>query len=105
MSDLTNSIEPTQFYGRRDVANMPSGVSGDLSVVARPLRRSEASSYLAQRHGIVRAPSTLAKLAVVGGGPKFYSAGRFPLYPLAELDSWAASISGPLRGSTSDTGA
>ncbi len=85
--------------------NELSGAVAELRLDVRPLRRAEASNYLAQRHGIVRAPSTLAKLAVIGGGPKFYSAGRFPLYPPGELDAWAAAISGPLRASTSDGGA
>ena len=33
------------------------------------LRRAEASAYLKEKHGIDRAPTTLAKYAVVGGGP------------------------------------
>ena len=69
----------------------------------RKLRRNDASCYLLDQHGIQRAPSTLAKLAVIGGGPKFYLAGRIPLYPTDELDIWAASILSPLKSSTSDT--
>ena len=67
-------------------------------------RRTEASAYLKDRHGISRTPSTLAKLAVIGGGPRFQLAGRFPLYPQNELDIWAASILSPLKSSTSDEG-
>jgi hypothetical protein len=44
----------------------------------RRLRRSEASLYLKDRWGIDRKPSTLAKIACLGGGPKFEHAGRFP---------------------------
>ena len=69
------------------------------------LRRREASQYLRERYNIRRAPSTLAKLAVVGGGPSFRHAGRVPLYPIPELDRWAESIMSPLRSSTSDCGA
>ena len=64
-------------------------------------RRAEASSYLKQNWGISRAPSTLAKLACLGGGPRFQSAGRIPLYPETELDEWARSILSPLKSSTS----
>jgi hypothetical protein len=66
------------------------------------LRRKAASRYLLETHGLPCAPSTLAKLAVIGGGPLFRRAGRIPLYETADLDAFAASkISGPLR-STSD---
>jgi len=68
----------------------------------RRLRRSAASVYLLNHWGIARAPSTLAKLAVVGGGPRFESANRIPLYPEPELDEWARSILSPLKSSTSD---
>jgi hypothetical protein len=71
----------------------------------RRLRRSEASLYLKERWGIDRKPSTLAKIACLGGGPKFELAGRFPLYPEPELDAWAQSTLSPLKSSTSDTGA
>ena len=66
------------------------------------LRRAEAANYLRENYGIIRKPTTLAKLAVIGGGPKFQRAGRIPLYTLAELDVWAASILSPLVSSTSE---
>jgi hypothetical protein len=66
------------------------------------LRRKGASQYLEEKHGIVRAPSTLAKLAVVGGGPPFRRDGRIPLYSTADLDQWATSMLGTLMRSTSD---
>jgi hypothetical protein len=67
------------------------------------LRRKAASDYLRETHGLERAPSTLAKLAVIGGGPVFRRAGRIPLYSPEELDCWAASLlSAPMR-STSES--
>ena len=67
-------------------------------------RRNAASAYLKINFNIDRAPSTLAKLAVIGGGPKFQLAGRIPLYPETALDEWAESILSPLKSSTSDKG-
>jgi hypothetical protein len=67
------------------------------------LRRKAASDYLRETHGLDRAPSTLAKLAVIGGGPIFCRAGRVPLYSPESLDTWVASLlTGPMR-STTDT--
>jgi hypothetical protein len=66
------------------------------------LRRKAASEYLHEIHGLDRAPSTLAKLAVIGGGPIFRRVGRVPLYSSDDLDGWVASkLSAPMR-STSD---
>ena len=68
----------------------------------RLLRRKAASAYLYKIHGLERAPSTLAKLAVIGGGPVFRRVNRVPLYSTDDLDEWVASkLSGPMR-STSD---
>src|SRR4051794_22382583 len=67
------------------------------------LRRKAASRYLHEVHGVVRAPSTLAKLAVIGGGPVFRRLGRDPVYTTCSLDDWVASkLTGPMR-CTSDT--
>ena len=67
----------------------------------RPLSRQEASTYLFENHGIRRSPSTLAKLAVIGGGPSFRKAGRTPLYTVAALDEWANEItSAPVRSTS-----
>ena len=67
------------------------------------LRRKAASRYLHEVHGVVRAPSTLAKYAVIGGGPVFRRLGRDPVYTPVHLDDWVASkLSGEMR-STSDT--
>ncbi len=70
--------------------------------INRRLRRSEAATYLLETHGIRRAVGTLAKLAVVGGGPRFRVAGRTPLYAPDDLDAWADSIISPLVRSTSE---
>jgi hypothetical protein len=66
------------------------------------LRRKAASSYLKDTHGIERAPSTLAKLAVIGGGPPFRRLNRAALYDPVDLDQWVASKLSPLARSTSD---
>lgn len=68
----------------------------------RFLRRKAASAYLHKTYGLDRAPSTLAKLAVIGGGPMFRRINRVPLYAEDDLDRWVASkLSAPMR-STSD---
>jgi hypothetical protein len=68
----------------------------------RLLRRKAASEYLLDIYGLERAPSTLAKLAVIGGGPIFRRAGRVPLYSPDDLDAWVASLISPPMRSTSD---
>jgi hypothetical protein len=68
----------------------------------RRLRRTEAADYLSKFHGIPTSPKTLAKRAVIGGGPLFRKAGRFPLYEQADLDAYAAEILSPAVRSTSE---
>lgn len=71
----------------------------------RFLRRGDAATYINDRYGFPCSRQWLAKLAVVGGGPLFHRAGRFPIYDVTDLDSWAMSrICGPV-GSTSETAA
>ncbi|POO55075.1 hypothetical protein CTT39_17415 [Agrobacterium rosae] len=53
------------------------------------LRRTDVPSYLAAKHGIDIAVSTLAKMATVGGGPMMQYSGRIPLYHVNDLDTWA----------------
>ena len=66
------------------------------------LRRREAAQYIRERWGVPCAHKTLAKLAVVGGGPTFVRYGRIPLYDGETLDAWVRSkLSRPLT-STSD---
>jgi len=66
------------------------------------LRRKEASRYLKDQWGIERAPSTLAKLATIDGGPKFQRAGRTPLYMPEALDEWAEGLLSKPITSTSE---
>jgi hypothetical protein len=69
------------------------------------LRRRQASTYLRETYGLDRAPATLAKDAVIGGGPIFRRINRVPLYSTNDLDEWVASrLSEPMR-STSDIAA
>ncbi|MBS3849707.1 hypothetical protein KD146_13465 [Devosia sp. BSSL-BM10] len=65
---------------------------------AKPrLRRAEVPGYLLEHHGMTVAKATLAKLASVGGGPVMQYHGRIPLYPVTDLDQWAAArLSGPV---------
>jgi len=70
----------------------------------RLLRRHEASKYLHEVHGVERAPSTLAKLAVTGGGPAFRRIGRVPLYAPEDLDAWVVSkLSLPMHSTSEAT--
>jgi hypothetical protein len=66
------------------------------------MRRKVASEYLLEEHGVSLSPATLAKLAVIGGGPSFRKDGPFPLYERPALDTFAIVRLGPLRTSTSD---
>jgi hypothetical protein len=66
------------------------------------LRRKDAAEYVRENWGFPCSPQTLAKLAVVGGGPVFRKAGRYPLYRPDDLDRWAAAKVGEPRKSTSD---
>jgi hypothetical protein len=92
---------------------MPNHIASDVSE-NRPsrqdhnswpqrVRRVEASRYLAEVHGVQTAPATLAKLACVGGGPRYELWGRTPYYPTNGLDDWAAVRLSPRR-STSGRG-
>ena len=74
---------------------------GDVMIPSRLLRRRAASEYLLETHGLERAPSTLAKLAVIGGGPLFRRIGRVPLYAPEDLDRWVAlKLSPPMRSTS-----
>lgn len=73
-----------------------------LDFPSRPLRRAEAAAYLLHKYGINRSTATLAKLAVIGGGPAFRRVGRVPLYLPTDLDDWAASITSAPVHSTSE---
>jgi hypothetical protein len=81
---------------------MPNTIEEQAAALARLLRRSEAAEYIRDRWGYPCSRATLAKLAVVGGGPVFRRAGRFPMYDRADLDDWVRrKLSVPV-GSTSE---
>lgn len=68
------------------------------------LRRKDVPVYLASKHGIDIAVSTLNKLASIGGGPTMQYSGRIPLYHRDDLDAWAeARLTKPVS-STSERG-
>ena len=66
------------------------------------LRRSDAATYITDRYGFPCSRQWLAKLAVIGGGPVFRKAGRYPVYEPSELDRWAEARIGPRQRSTSE---
>jgi hypothetical protein len=69
------------------------------------LRRRDASRYLRERYGFPYAPQTLAKLACIGGGPRFMKWGRWPVYSPDDLDAWVASkLTGPLESTSTPSG-
>lgn len=68
----------------------------------RFLRRADAAAYVCQTYGFPCSRQWLAKLAVIGGGPIFRKAGRFPIYKRIDLDQWAQARIGPARASTGD---
>jgi hypothetical protein len=70
---------------------------------ARLLSRNEAAQYIEENWSVPCKPKTLAKLAVVGGGPIYRLAHhRYPRYAVADLDEWARSRLGPKQRSTSE---
>jgi hypothetical protein len=64
-------------------------------------RRKTAGAYLKQKFGF-GSEKTLAKLAVVGGGPLFRKAGTAVLYTPDDLDTWALNQIGEPQLSTSN---
>jgi len=70
--------------------------------IRRLLRRNDAAQYVRETWSQPCTPTWLAKLAVIGGGPLYRKAGRFPLYDPDDLDAWASARLGPKRRSTSD---
>jgi hypothetical protein len=80
-------------------------LSGEATVVAatrkRDMTRAETAQYITE-HWFPCSPKTLAKLAVIGGGPAFRKAGRVPLYSTVSVDGWAESRIGPLVRSTTE---
>jgi hypothetical protein len=60
-------------------------------------------AIILSEHGFKTAPATLAKLAVVGGGPEFIKFGRAVLYSPQTAIAWAKNRAVVCR-STSDVG-
>jgi hypothetical protein len=82
---------------------MDHPIKKEAAKLDRLLRRTEAAKYVTETYGIPCSPKTLAKLACVSSdGPPFRMAGRTPLYPIQNLDTWAQSKIGPLIRSTSE---
>ena len=71
------------------------------SAVPRLLRRGDAANYVYMTYGFPCSRQWLAKLAVIGGGPVYRKAGRYPIYLTTDLDTWANSRIGVRRHSTS----
>jgi len=59
---------------------VPLKAEGARMRIQKLLRRTEASEYLENAHGVRCAPSTLAKMACHGGGPTFRRIGPYPVY-------------------------
>jgi len=68
------------------------------------LRRWQAADYLREKYGLSTANS-LAKLATVGGGPRFQKLGRIVLYRQEDLDEWVTSRLSPPVFNTSEVAA
>ena len=66
----------------------------------RGMTRAETARYISTRWFPYSA-KTLAKVAVIGGGPPFRKAGRLPLYEKTDCDAWAETKIGPRVYSTS----
>lgn len=56
------------------------------------LTRDEVEKYLKQKWGIKRKKQTLAKLAVVGGGPEYRRFGRRVVYEPEAIDAWVERL-------------
>lgn len=81
---------------------IPSSIAEALRPTADEiyLNRGEAAMFCRER-GLPVAPTTLAKLACIGGGPAFFRfGGRRVLYRAADLSAWIRTRSAPLTRST-----
>ena len=84
------------FVSSNSAASARKGTRQALSAPA------EAAAYVTDRYGFPCSRQWLAKLAVIGGGPVFRKAGRYPIYQPEDLDRWAQARIGPAQRSTSD---
>jgi hypothetical protein len=75
-------------------------MTGDDLIETRYRDRRAAAQFLTER-GYKTAPTTLARLACVGGGPAFRRFGRKALYDEYDLIEWARSrLSAPMRSTS-----
>lgn len=65
-------------------------------------RRTAAAKYIENKTGAPCSPATLARLASVGGGPKFQKIGHVPVYSDEDLDAWIASRTSEKVASTAE---
>ena len=80
-----------QFFTRRAAPpSDPATWNVEAAYHIRLLRRREAAHYVTETWGIPLSWRTLAKLAVIGGGPEYCKVGRYPLYSPKDLDTWAS---------------
>ena len=81
----------------------PSTVNTETPRWPKRMDRRTASAYLREQYGIRLSKSTLAKLAVNGGGPAYFKDGRYVVHDRVEhLDAYAVQRLGSARTSTSD---
>ncbi len=74
----------------QDQAALIEALERNDAMTARQFyRRDEASEYLKLTYAIQASRQYLAKMAVIGGGPRFHKAGRWPIYSKCDLDGWA----------------
>jgi hypothetical protein len=76
-----------------------------MTILPKFLTRRAAAEYVQKTWGLPCSPKTLAKYAVIGGGPIFQKAGRVPLYRPTNLDDWAENKIGEPVRSTSELSA
>jgi len=63
--------------------------------------RRNAAKYVRENFGIRCSEKWLAKLAVTGGGPRYWKNGRAVLYRCDALDAWVAQrVNGPWTSSS-----
>lgn len=72
-----------------------------MTEATRRYRRNQAVEYIKSQWGLEFRPSTLAKLATIGGGPTFEHFGRWPVYTAEDLDAWVEARLSAKKTSTS----
>jgi hypothetical protein len=83
------------------IENVRQNVTTIPLIASRLLRRTEAAKHIHEKWGYPCSPRTLAKYAVVGGGPVFRKAGRYPLYHPDDLDRWVGDkLSDPVTSTS-----